>query len=106
IFRLGLRAYGDGVTLKAGEYEIGPRASMREIMELMQSGKSVQYSLTIPEGMTVEQAFQRIAATEELDGEMPAALPQEGSLAADTLKFTRGAKRQDIIDKLTTDQKA
>lgn len=106
IFRLGLRVYGGGATLKAGEYEISPRASMRDIMELLQSGKSVQYSLTIPEGMTVEQAFQRIASTDELDGDMPAALPPEGSLATDTLKFTRGAKRQDIIDKLTADQKA
>ncbi len=106
IFRLGLRAYGGDATLKAGEYEIAARASMRDIMELLQSGKSVQYALTIPEGMTVEQAFLRIAATEELEGSMPEALPAEGSLATDTLKFTRGAKRQDIIDKLTADQKA
>lgn len=106
IFRLGLRAYGNDGQLKAGEYEIRAGASMHEIMELLKSGRSVQYSLTIPEGMTVAQAFARIAATEELDGEMPAELPPEGSLAADTLRFTRGAKRQDIIDKLAADQKA
>jgi UPF0755 protein len=33
-------------------------------------------------------------------------LPAEGSIATDTIRFTRGAKRQDIIDKLTADQKA
>jgi UPF0755 protein len=104
IFRLGVRAFGHDSTLKAGEYEIKARASMREIMELMQSGRSVQYSLTIPEGMTVWQAFQRIAATEELSGEMPAEMPPEGSLAADTLRFTRGMDRQAIIDKLIADQ--
>jgi UPF0755 protein len=106
IFRLGLRAYGNDGQLKAGEYEIKAGASMHDIMELLKSGRSVQYALTIPEGMTVEQAFARIAAIEELDGEMPAELPPEGSLAADTLRFTRGAKRQDLIEKLMADQKA
>lgn len=106
IFSLGLRAYGNEAQLKAGEYEVRARASMHEIMELLKSGKSVQHAITIPEGMTVEQAFQRIAALPELDGDMPAALPAEGSLAADTLRFTRGTKRQEIIDKLSADQKA
>ena len=106
IFRLGLRAYGNDGQLKAGEYEIKAAASMHEIMELLKSGKSVQYALTIPEGMTVEQAFARIAAIEELEGEMPAQLPPEGSLAADTLRFTRGAERQDLISKLMADQQS
>jgi UPF0755 protein len=105
IFRLGLRVYGNDASLKAGEYEVKAAASMHDIMELLKSGRSVQYAITIPEGMTVEQAFQRIARTEELVGEMPAELPAEGSLAADTLRFTRGAKRQDIIDKLMADQR-
>jgi UPF0755 protein len=105
VFRLGVRAYGNDQALKAGEYEIKPRASMHEIMDLLKSGKSVMYSLTIPEGMTVEQAFQRVAALEALTGDMPPGLPSEGSLAADTLRFTRGATRQQMIDKLLADQK-
>lgn len=105
IFRLGVRAYDKGGVLKAGEYEIGARASMREIMDLLESGKSVLASLTIPEGLTVEQAFQRIAEHEALTGEMPAELPPEGSLIADTQRFTRGASRQQIIDKMLADQK-
>ncbi|MBO6902250.1 MAG: endolytic transglycosylase MltG [Rhizobiaceae bacterium] len=106
IFRLGVRAFGSDSTLKAGEYEVRAGASMRDIMELMQSGKSVQYALTIPEGMTVWQAFKRIAATEELTGDLPAELPPEGSLAADTLRFTRGMERQAIVEKLMADQRA
>jgi UPF0755 protein len=106
IFRLGVRAYGNDSALKAGEYEIKPHASMHEIMDLLKSGKSVMYSLTIPEGLTVGQAFQRIAGLEALTGEMPATLPPEGSLATDTLRFTRGATRQQMIDKLLADQKA
>ena len=105
IFRLGVRAYGNDGSFKTGEYAIKPHASMLDIMELMKSGKSVMYSLTIPEGLTVEQAFERIAAHEALTGDMPAALPPEGSLATDTLRFTRGATRQQMVDKLLADQK-
>ncbi|CCV06042.1 putative conserved membrane associated protein [Mesorhizobium metallidurans STM 2683] len=105
IFRLGVRAYGNDSALKAGEYEIKPRASMHDIMELLKSGKSVMYSLTIPEGLTVEQALQRIADQGGLAGDMPATIPLEGSLATDTLRFTRGATRQQMVDKLLADQK-
>ena len=105
IFRLGVRAYGNDAALKAGEYEIKPGASMRDIMELFKSGKSVLYSLTIPEGLTVEQAWQRIAELDVLTGDMPATMPPEGSLATDTLRFTRGATRQQMVDKLLADQK-
>lgn len=105
VFRLGVGAYGNEATLKAGEYEIKAGASMRSIMELLKSGRSVMYSLTIPEGLTVEQAFQRIAEHEALTGDMPSTLPPEGSLAADTQRFTRGATRQQIVDKMLAHQK-
>ena len=105
IFRLGVRAYDHDSGLKAGEYEIKAGASMRDIMELLESGKSVLASLTIPEGLTVEQAFRRIAEHEALTGDMPAEIPPEGSLIADTQRFTRGATRQQIIDKMMADQK-
>ncbi|RUW20448.1 endolytic transglycosylase MltG, partial [Mesorhizobium sp. M1A.F.Ca.IN.020.06.1.1] len=105
IFRLGVRATGNDSALKAGEYAIKPRASMRDIMELFKSGKSVMYSLTIPEGLTVEQALQRVAEQEALTGDMPSAMPPEGSIATDTLRFTRGATRQQMVEKLVADQK-
>jgi len=106
IFRLGVRAYGHDAKLKPGEYEIQAGASMRDVMELLRSGKSVMYSLTIPEGLTVQQAFKRIQDQEALTGDMPSALPPEGSLAADTQRFTRGITRKSIIDKMTAQQKA
>ena len=105
IFWIGVSAYGNDGQLKAGEYEIKPAASMYDIMEILKSGKSVMYSLTIPEGLTVEQAFERIAKHDALSGDMPAAMPPEGSLATDTMRFTRGATRQQIIDKMVADQK-
>lgn len=105
VFGLGVRAYGNDVALKAGEYEIAARASMRDIMEAMAGGKTVMNAITVPEGMTVEQALQRIASHQALTGDMPTTMPAEGSIVADTQRFTRGASRQSIIDKMTADQK-
>ncbi|MGI6852820.1 endolytic transglycosylase MltG [Mesorhizobium sp. 1B3] len=105
IFQLGLRAYGNEGQLKAGEYEIKAQASMRDIMELLKSGRSVLYSFTIPEGATVDQVFQRIAENDVLTGDMPTTIPPEGSLVADTQRFTRGTTRQQLIDKMMADQK-
>jgi len=105
IFRIGVRAYGNDSALKAGEYEVKAGASMHEIMELLKSGKSVLYSLTLPEGLTVEQAFQRIAANEALTGDMPADIPPEGALVADTQRVTRGTSRKEVISKMLAEQK-
>lgn len=104
VFRIGVHAYGQTARLKAGEYEIPARASMHQIMDILSSGRAVEYSLTIPEGITVAQAFARIAATEELSGDMPTEMPTEGSLSADTLRFTRGMPRREIVARLQRDQ--
>ncbi|MFI0848992.1 endolytic transglycosylase MltG [Mesorhizobium sp. IMUNJ 23232] len=104
IFRLGHRAYGGDATLKAGEYEVPAGASMRDIIKLLQSGKSIMHSLTIPEGLTVAQALRRIADNEALSGAMPSEMPPEGSLAADTQRFTRGADRKTMIAKMQEQQ--
>ena len=71
VFRMAARAYDMDKKLKAGEYQIKPGASMRDILGVLTSGKSVLYSLTIPEGLTVEQIWSRIAANEALTGDMP-----------------------------------
>lgn len=105
VFSLGVRAYGAGGSLKAGEYEIAAHASMRDIMEALASGRSIMHSLTIPEGLTVLQAWERIAAHEALSGDMPETVPPEGSLAADTQRFTRGTARRAVVEKMLADQK-
>ena len=106
IFRVGLRAYGNDSKLRAGEYEIKAAASMRDIMDLMVSGKSILHSLTIPEGLTVKQAWKRIEAMEELDGQMPDEMPAEGMMAAETLRFTRGLQRAEVVQRLVDEQRA
>lgn len=105
VFQMGVRAYRNSGALKAGEYEIKPGASMHEIMDVLVSGRSILYSLTIPEGLTVQQIWQRIAENDALTGEMPEKMPPEGSLAADTVRVTRGTPRTQVVEKLLADQK-
>lgn len=106
VFNAGVRISGAGDQLKAGEYEIKPGASMREIMNLIQSGKSVLASLTIPEGLTVQQAFQRISTNDALVGDMPTEMPAEGGMIADTERFTRGMERKALVAKMIASQQA
>ncbi|ACI54354.1 aminodeoxychorismate lyase [Rhizobium leguminosarum bv. trifolii WSM2304] len=93
-----------GESLKAGEYEIKARASMSDIMELLKSGKSILYSVSFPEGLTVRQMFNRMLEDQVLEGDLPAALPAEGSLRPDTYKFSRGTKRAEIIQQMAAAQ--
>lgn len=105
VFRYVTATYlRDGSTLKAGEYEVKARASMKDIMELLESGKSILYSVVLPEGLTVRQMMLRLAEDPVLEGDLPAELPPEGSLRPDTYKFSRGSKRTDIIHQMRVAQ--
>jgi UPF0755 protein len=105
IFNWATKAYKADKSLKAGEYEIKAGASMRDIMATLVSGNSVLYSLTIPEGLTVEQILTRIKASDVLTGDLPADIPPEGTLLADTQRFSRGTTRTEILTKLKNDQR-
>ena len=97
IFRYVARTYLHDKTLKSGEYEIKAKASMKDVMELLQSGKSILYSVSFPEGLTTRQMFDRLLSDPVLEGELPAELPPEGSLRPDTYKFSRGTQRIEIV---------
>jgi UPF0755 protein len=94
----------DNKALRHGEYEIKAHASMLDIMELLKSGKSIQYSVTLPEGLTVKQIFKKIADDPVLEGDLPVDLPPEGSLFPDTYKFTRGYQRAAVVEQMKAAQ--
>ncbi|WP_137153997.1 endolytic transglycosylase MltG [Rhizobium sp. FKL33] len=104
IFQSVTSFLGAGEAMRHGEYEIKAGASMEEVMELFRSGKSIQYSITFPEGLTVKQIFKRLAADPVLEGELPVDLPPEGSLRPDTYKFTRGSDRKAILQQMQASQ--
>ena len=85
--------------LKAGEYRIEANSSMRQVMDLLVTGKSIQYKVTIPEGLTTLQALARIEAHEVLVGDIEGEVA-EGSLLPDTYAFTRGTTRQELVERM------
>ncbi|GAB4349783.1 MAG: endolytic transglycosylase MltG [Oricola sp.] len=106
IFEAGVRVYGHENDLKAGEYEFKAHASMKDIMDVLVSGKAILHPLTVVEGTTVAQALRKIAENEFLVGDMPKELPPEGMLVADTQKFSRGTTRAELIEKMVAQQRA
>lgn len=105
VFRYASATYlRNGRTLKAGEYDIKAGASMKEVMDLLESGKSILYSVVLPEGLTVRQMMLRLAEDPILEGELPAEVPPEGSLRPDTYKFSRGTKRAEILQQMRASQ--
>lgn len=104
IFVYGVGYHQKTTHLKAGEYLIPAYASMRDIMDILVKGKSIEYTFTVPEGLTVQQVFDRLAANEILIGDLPKVLPPEGSLMTDTVRFIRGTTREEIINRLREGQ--
>jgi peptidoglycan lytic transglycosylase G len=90
-------------SLKAGEYEFRKYATMRQVLDTLVEGKSIEHKVTLAEGLTSYQIVQKLMAQPELHGEVTE-IPPEGSLLPDTYKFGRDDTRQDIIDRMRTAQ--
>lgn len=99
IFKLGARALKAERSLKAGEYEIAPTASMAEILDLLQRGETVRRKLTFAEGLTSSTIVDLLAAAEALEGET-GPIPPEGTLAPDTYFYQRGERREAVLARM------
>ncbi|MGE0053338.1 MAG: endolytic transglycosylase MltG [Hyphomicrobium sp.] len=85
--------------LKAGEYQVEAHASMREVLDTLAQGKSIQYKVAIPEGLTSQQIVERLRAESNLSGEITK-VPPEGSLMPDTYLISKGMGRQELLDRM------
>ena len=99
VFKAGVGAYGAKDKLRFGEYAFPANVSMREAMEIIVSGKSIEHALTIPEGLTSLQIVDRLRDQPMLTGDVKDT-PPEGSLLPETYKFTRGATREQMIARM------
>jgi UPF0755 protein len=104
IFTTVTKFLGEDQKSRHGEYTIKAKSSMMEIMDLFKSGKGIQYSVTVPEGLTVKQIFNKLKAEPMLEGDLPVDLPPEGTLRPETYKFTRGNKRSTIVSQMQNAQ--
>ncbi len=111
-FRLLARFTHQDKRIKAGEYRLRPSQSPGEILTALVGGDVVLYRLTVPEGFTLEQISQAVAAAglaKAEDFRMAAKDPQlidalgihapslEGYLFPDTYYFPRPADPKTII---------
>jgi len=92
------RRFGSSAPIKAGEYEVAPHMSAKDILALLQSGHTVQRMITIPEGMPSIEVFERLARERLLTGKLP--IPPEGSVLPGTYSFQRGEPRKAVLKRM------
>ena len=66
IFLIASRRFGVHDKIKAGEFNIKANASVRDILDTLVEGKSILYSISIPEGLTSYQIVERMKASPDL----------------------------------------
>jgi UPF0755 protein len=104
IFVGGVVALKARSELKSGEYLFTKRSSVRDIVETMVEGKVVQHSITIPEGLTSEQIVRRLLEIDMLTGNVKD-IPHEGTLLPEGYRFPRGTARDQVIQRMTREQR-
>ncbi|MGA0951919.1 MAG: endolytic transglycosylase MltG [Candidatus Puniceispirillaceae bacterium] len=90
---------GDNFVPKAGEFLLPAGASLRQVMDILHKGKSLQRRLTIVEGQTSAEIVASLDAIPGLTGSV-APLVDEGSLYPDTYFYTYATARVDVISRM------
>lgn len=96
--------------LRAGEFEVLPGTTPRQLLEQVVAGRVLLHSLTLPEGWTVRQALEALRQHEAIEvtpvtadeSALAQALgvgdrPLEGMLFPDTYLFPRGTKDVEVL---------
>ncbi len=99
IFQLGARYTKRARNLKAGEFLFPATASMDAVIKILEQGKAVTYSVTIPEGKTSREIIDILLSDQNLSGEI-SVIPEEGSLLPETYQYVRGGTRQSVVDRM------
>ena len=102
-FRFALRVQGRAQGLRAGDFSFPAGASPQQVALILQQGREVSYSITIPEGLRVVEVLARVRAHEFLTGELTS-VPAEGTLLPDTWHVVRGESRQAVVDRMVRAQ--
>ena len=97
-FLRNAKIFGGSAAIKPGEYEIKAGMGDSEILALLQSGKTKQRFVIIPEGMPSVMVHDRLMAAPFLTGE--AAVPPEGSILPDAYAYTRGEPRAAVVKRM------
>jgi UPF0755 protein len=97
-FRNQARLFGSDAPIKPGEYEVKAGMDAGDILALLQSGKTIQRLVMIPQGMPSIMVWERLMAEKRLTGAVP--VPAEGSILPDSYAFTTGESRAAVLKRM------
>ncbi len=103
VFILVVRLKGFHDKIKFGEYMIPKTASIKEIIDTVVSGVSVQNKITIPEGLTTISVIHRINSDLRIKGDL-ISFSEEGALAPNTYSFDITTNKKELILKMRNNQ--
>lgn len=92
------RLFASKESIRAGEYEVPEGASANAILKLLQTGKTLQRFVVIPEGMPSILVHERLMAEPLLTGMVP--VPPEGAVLPDSYSFERGERRAAVLKRM------
>ena len=97
-FLFQAKLFGGSEPIKAGEYEFPARASHSQILALMQSGRTLQRMVAIPEGLPSVLVHERLLRAPGLTGEPP--VPAEGTVLPNSYSYQRGETRSAVLKRM------
>jgi UPF0755 protein len=95
-FNLTLLLDGSRGKLRRGEFLFKEHVSLREVEDVLISGKIVLHKVTVPEGLTSSQVVQRLRDNDVFVGDIKE-IPREGSILPETYEFERGVTRAKVL---------
>lgn len=99
IFMIGVTLSGKHTQIKAGEYEMTPGISQRDIMNKMVAGDVIRRQVTVREGLSSYEVAEILKAVPDLSGDV-GVLPQEGSLLPETYSYRKAEARADKLKEM------
>ena len=103
VFILVVRLKGFHDKIKFGEYMISKTASIKEILDEVITGVSVQNQITIPEGLSTVSVIHRINNDLRIRGDL-IRFSEEGVLAPNTYSFDITTNKKDLFLKMRNNQ--
>ena len=92
------KIFGSSAPIKPGEYAIKAGMDDGDVLALLQSGKTKQRFVIIPEGTPSVIVRDRLMAAPFLTGDVE--VPAEGSVLPDGYSYTRGEKRSAVLKRM------
>ena len=98
VFIVAAQLTGAAKRLKAGEYAFASGETMGRVIGQIRRGDIVHHMVTIPEGLTSEQAVDVLMDTDVLSGAAP--VPEEGAILPETYEVRRGEDRAAVLQRM------